>query len=95
MIVAYHLQEEKKKALPAIVHVDGTVRPQAVSNTSNPKFHSLIDNLGKKTGHPVVMNTSFNVRGEPIITEPLDAIRCFYSNGLDALIMEDFLLLKH
>lgn len=94
MIVAYHMKQGMRSSVPAIVHVDGTVRPQAVSDKSNPKFHSLIANLGKKTGHSVVMNTSFNVRGEPIIVTPLDAVRCFYSNGLDALIMGDFLLTK-
>ena len=94
MIVAYHMQEKVKKDVPAIVHVDGTAGPQAVTQKANPKFHSLISNLGKKTGHPVVMNTSFNVRGEPIVVSPLDAIRCFYSNGLDAVIIEDFLLEK-
>lgn len=94
MIVAYHMQEKVKKDVPAIVHVDGTARPQAVTQKANPKFHSLISNLGKKTGHPVVMNTSFNVRGEPIVVSPLDAVRCFYSNGLDALIIGDFLLEK-
>lgn len=92
MIVAYKINSSSN--FPCITHVDGTIRPQLVSKKTNEKFHSLIANLGKKTGHPVVLNTSFNVRGEPIICNPLEAIRCFYSNGLDALIMDHFLLTK-
>lgn len=94
MIVAYNMREPARERLWSIVHVDGTIRPQTVMKESNPLFHSLISKLGKRTGHPVVLNTSFNVRGEPIICTPLEAIRCFYSNGLDALIMGNFVIKK-
>jgi len=94
MIVAYHAKDSMKQALPSVVHVDGTVRPQVIASDVNPLFHRLISSLGKKSGHPVVMNTSFNVRGEPIVCTPLDAIRCFYSNGLDALVIGNFILKK-
>jgi len=94
MIVAYRASERLKRDLPSVVHTDDTIRPQTVEAESNPLFHDLIEKLGERTGHPVVMNTSFNVRGEPIICSPLEAVRCFYSNGLDALVMGDFVLEK-
>jgi carbamoyltransferase len=94
MTVAYRSTDSAVKALPAIVHVDGTMRPQTISADVNPLFHRLLSEMGRRTGHPVVMNTSFNVRSEPIICTPLEAIRCFYSNGLDALVLGDFVLSK-
>ncbi len=60
----------------------------------NPRFHALIDAFGKLSGVPVVLNTSFNIQGEPIVESPTDAIRCFYSTGLDALFLGDYLLTK-
>jgi carbamoyltransferase len=94
MTVAYRATPSAMKNLPAIVHVDGTMRPQTVSAAANPLFHRLLAEMGRRTGHPVVMNTSFNVRSEPIICTPLEAVRCFYSNGLDALIIGDAVLTK-
>ncbi|MBI3126057.1 MAG: hypothetical protein HYZ11_00445 [Candidatus Tectomicrobia bacterium] len=94
MIVAYPIKPSVAGAVPSIVHVDGTVRPQTVEHEVNPIFYSLLENLGKRTGHPVVLNTSFNVRSEPIICTPSEALRCFYSSGLDALVMGDFILKK-
>ena len=94
MIVAFAVHPDKRKLIPATVHVDGTVRPQTVSKTVNPLFYQLIETLGKHTGHPVVLNTSFNVRGEPIICTPLEAVRCYFSTGMDVLAIGDFLLQK-
>lgn len=94
MTVAYRMQESTREKLKSVVHVDGTIRPQLVKTESNPLYHSLISNFAKLTGHSVVLNTSFNVKGEPIICTPLEAIRCFYSNGLDALIIGNFMLKK-
>jgi carbamoyltransferase len=94
MTVAYRSTDAAVRTLPAIVHVDGTMRPQTVSADVNPLFHRVLVEMGRRTGHPVVMNTSFNVRSEPIICTPLEAIRCFYSNGLDALVMGDAVLTK-
>lgn len=94
MVVAYHMVETVQKELESIVHVDGTIRPQLVSKQSNPLYYKLISDLGKKSGHPVILNTSFNVRGEPIICNPLEAVQCFYSNGLDALVIGNFVLTK-
>ena len=95
MIVAYHIREEMSAMLPSVVHVDGTIRPQAVTREANPLFHELLGHVGTHTGHPVVLNTSFNVRGEPIICTPRQALQCFYSTGLDALMLGNFLLTKH
>ena len=94
MTVAYRSTDSAVKDLPAIVHVDGTMRPQTIRPEVNPLFHRLISEMGRRTGHPVVMNTSFNVRSEPIICTPLEAVRCFYSNGLDGLIIGNFALSK-
>lgn len=94
MTVAYPMKESARKELAAIVHIDGTIRPQTVNKETNPLYHSLIARLGKKTNHSVVLNTSFNVKGEPIICNPREALRSFYSNGLDALIMGDFIINK-
>jgi carbamoyltransferase len=59
-----------------------------------PKWHHLLESVKKNTGHAVILNTSFNVRGEPIVCTPYDAIKCFYSTNLDALAIEDILLIK-
>ncbi len=94
MIVAYEATEACRQHLEPIVHVDGTVRPQVVEPDTNPLFHSLIRGVERETGHPVVLNTSFNVRGEPIICTPPEAIRGFYSTGLEALIIGHHVLTK-
>jgi carbamoyltransferase len=80
--------------IPAVTHVNGTARLHTVSRESNPLYHDLIRRFGAKTGVPVVLNTSFNVRGEPIVCTPKEAIACFYNSGLDALILDRFLLQK-
>ena len=80
--------------IPAVTHVNGTARLHTVSHESNPLYHELIQCFGEKTGVPVVLNTSFNVRGEPIVCTPKEAIACFFSSGLDALILDRFLLQK-
>lgn len=94
MIVAREATEELSKHAPATVHVDGTVRPQTVEKEVLPKWHHLLDSMKLYSGHPLLLNTSFNVRGEPIVCNSYDAIKCFFSSGLDALIIEDFLVLK-
>jgi carbamoyltransferase len=94
MIVAFPVHPDKREAIPSAVHVDGTVRPQTIKQHANPRFHALVSEVGKRTGHPVILNTSFNVRGEPIVCTPLDAARCFYSTGLDVMAIGDFVLRK-
>jgi carbamoyltransferase len=94
MILAYPFKEEFKELFPAVVHVDGSVRPQTVNKEINPLYWNLINEFGCLTGHPVVLNTSFNVRGEPIVNTPLDALRCFFSTGMDTLAIGSFIVEK-
>lgn len=80
--------------LPAVTHVDGTARLQTVDAERRPRFHRLLDAFRRATGCPVLVNTSFNVRGEPIVCTPADAYRCFLDTDIDALVLEDALVLK-
>jgi len=83
-----------KEVIPAVTHVDGTARLHTVDARVNPLFHDLLTKFGRITHIPVLLNTSFNIQGEPIIESPLQAIRCFYSTGLDHLVMGSFLVGK-
>lgn len=94
MIMTFPVREEKKHLIPAVVHVDGTTRPQMVRREINPLYYDMIKRFGEKTGVPVVMNTSFNLKGEPVVNSPRDAVRTFYSSGLDALAIGNFLIEK-
>ena len=80
--------------IPAVTHVDYSARVQTVHPDTNPRFHKLIDCFEQRTGCPVLINTSFNVRGEPIVFTPEDAYRCFMRTGMDYLVMENILLAK-
>ena len=93
MVCASSVKEGAAEDLPAVVHVDGTVRPQVVTPELG-RYHRLIQAFGERTGVPVLLNTSFNIKGEPIVSTPSEAIRCFYDTGLDALAIGDFLLTK-
>jgi carbamoyltransferase len=86
--------DKAKQTIPAVVHVDGTSRPHVVDQQVQPLFWRVLHNFRKLTGVPAVLNTSFNVRGEPIVATPKDAIRCFFGSGLDALAMGDFWIEK-
>ena len=88
------VRDNWKSRIAAVTHTDGTARVQTVSSTTAPRFHKLIQEFEICTGVPVVLNTSFNLRGEPIVETPRDAIRTFVSSGLDALILEDFIIQK-
>jgi len=90
----FPIQVDKHEVIPAVTHVDGTGRLQTVSKEANPLYWRLIDEFRKITDVPVVLNTSFNLKGEPIVCSPQDAVRTFYSSGLDALILGDFLVEK-
>ena len=83
-----------RSSVPAITHVDYSARIQTVHKKTNPRFHSVISKFKKKTGCPIVVNTSFNVRGEPIVCSPTDAFKCFMGTELDVLCVGDYLLLK-
>jgi len=94
MILAYSVRPEFHARIPSVVHVDGTARPQTVHPEQNPKFYALLKAFGRLTGHPVLINTSFNVQGESIVCTPADALRCFGGTGLDVLVLNDFVLTK-
>jgi carbamoyltransferase len=80
--------------IPAVTHVNGTARLHTVNRESNPLYYDLLQRFGAKSGVPLVLNTSFNVRGEPIVRTPKEAVACFFNSGLDALMLDHFLLRK-
>ena len=94
MLFAVRVRPERRAVVPAIVHVDGTARPQTVTRQQNPRLYGLIESFRARTGVPVVLNTSFNAAGEPIVCTPDDAIRTFLATRLDALILGDFLVTR-
>jgi len=94
MILTAQVRAEKRGVIPAVTHVDGSARPQTVEKEINPTYWRLIDEFGKRTGVPVIMNTSFNLRGEAIVHTPTDAVRTFFSSGMDALVIGGFLVEK-
>lgn len=83
-----------RSEVPAITHIDYSARLQTVNRLDNPRYHALINKFYEKTGCPVIVNTSFNVRGEPIVQSPLDAYKCFMRTGIDILVLENFVLYK-
>jgi carbamoyltransferase len=83
-----------RSQIPAVTHVDYSARVQTVDRDNHPLFHALLSRFDAKTGCPVLVNTSFNVRGEPIVESPADAYRCFMRTGIDALVMGNHLLRK-
>jgi len=94
MLLTFTVKENKRKEVPAIVHVDGTTRPQTVKKETNELYYSCIKEFENITGIPLVLNTSFNVEGEPIVCKPIDAVRTFFSSPLDCLAIGSFLLRK-
>jgi carbamoyltransferase len=90
----YKVRPERRDLVPAIVHADGTGRLHMVRREDNALYHALIEHVALRTGVPVVLNTSFNLNGEPIVCTPDDAIRTFMTSGLDALVIGPFLLEK-
>jgi carbamoyltransferase len=94
MLLAPVVREAWRERLPAITHVDGTARVQAVQQETNPRFWGLIDHFGRLSGVPMVVNTSFNQRGEPIVCTPEDALDCFRRTGMDAMVLGDFVICK-
>ena len=83
-----------RSEVPAITHVDDSARLQTVDEDRNPRFHNLIAAFERLTGCPILVNTSFNVRGEPIVGSPEDAYRCFLATDMDVLVLEDYVLVK-
>jgi len=84
----------KRSTIPAVTHVDYSARIQTVRRETSPLFWEIIEAFIQKTGCPVIVNTSFNVRGEPIVCSPEDSYRCFMRTEMDALVLENFILKK-
>ncbi|MBA2287016.1 MAG: carbamoyltransferase [Ktedonobacteraceae bacterium] len=94
MLFVYDVRPEKAESIPAVRHVDGTARIQTVNRAQHPLYYDLLKAFQQRTGVPVLVNTSFNTRGEPIVCSPRDAIECFWTSPLDALVIGSFLLEK-
>ena len=86
--------KQLRSVVPAITHVDNSARVQTIDEARNPRFHGILKKFEERTGSPVLINTSFNVRGEPIVRTSEDAYRCFMHTNMDVLVLEDFVLLK-
>jgi carbamoyltransferase len=94
MLIAKPVRAEWREKIPGIVHVDGTARVQTVREATNPKLYRLLKEFEALTGVPVLINTSFNVKGEPIVETPDDAMQCFLATGIDHLVLHDTLVSK-
>ncbi len=94
MILSFDVKEEKIKEIPAIVHVDGSARPQTVSKKTNPRYYDLIKKFEELSSVPIVLNTSFNRRGEPIVCTPEGALKAFKGSKMDCVAIGNFLLTK-
>jgi carbamoyltransferase len=94
MTLTFQVKTERRADIAAAVHIDGSARVQSVTREQNKLYFDLIKSFAEITGVPAVLNTSFNLKGEPIVNTPFDAIRTFYTSGLDALIIDHYLLLK-
>ena len=92
MLVTLPAKDKAKKLLPACVHIDDTSRVQIVSKQSNPLFYDLIQEFKRKTGIPALLNTSFNVKGEPIVDNTEDVINTFRKTALDAVCVDNFIV---
>ncbi len=94
MLFVFNVKPEMRGRIPAVTHVDGTARVQTVDRETHPLYYETIAAFERKRGVPMVLNTSFNVMGEPIVNTPEDALRCFFSTGMDALVIGDCIVRK-
>jgi carbamoyltransferase len=94
MLLVPPVRPDKRAIIPAVTHVDGSGRLQTVARSDNARFRRLIELFAEGTGVPVLLNTSFNDNGEPIVETPMDAVSCFLGNDIDALLLEDVILMK-
>src|SRR3989338_8033221 len=92
MLMVYPIKKKWQDKIPAVTHVDGSGRLQTIRRDQNRLYFDLIKEFGKLTGIPILINTSFNIRGEPIVTNPRDAYKCMMGTGIDYLVMENFLI---
>jgi carbamoyltransferase len=94
MLLVLPIRADRRAVIPAVTHVDGTGRLQSVTREGNPLFYRLIEEFEARTGVPVVLNTSFNLRGEPIVNRPEEALADYLNTGMDALVLGPYLLEK-
>lgn len=94
MLYVVDVREEKRRVIPAVTHVDGTGRLQTVRKDLSPRYYRLIETFGRATGVPVVLNTSFNLKGEPIVNAPREAFHTFMQSGMDVLVLGDYVVEK-
>jgi carbamoyltransferase len=88
MLLVSPVRDEARERIPAVTHADGSARLQTVMRETNPRYYLLIERFGEATGVPVLLNTSFNLRGEPIVNTPAEALSTFQRSGMDALILD-------
>ena len=94
MLYVVNVKETKRDVVPAVTHVDGTARLQTVDRATAPRYYRLIERFGEATGVPVILNTSFNLKGEPIVNTPREAFRTFRISEMDALVLDHYLIEK-
>jgi carbamoyltransferase len=94
MLFVFDVRPDKAGRIPAVRHVDGTARVQTINRAQNPRYYDLLKAFERRTGVPVLVNTSFNTRGEPMVCTPRDAVECFWTSPLDALVIGSYLLEK-
>ena len=92
MLMVYPIKKQYHQKIPAVTHVDGSGRLQTVRRYQNPLYYDLIKQFGRLSGMPILINTSFNIRGEPIVCTPKDAYYCMMGTGIDYLVMGNFLI---
>lgn len=92
MLMVYPIKKEWQSKIPSVTHVDGSGRLQTIRKHQNPLYYGLIKEFGKLSGIPILINTSFNIRGEPIVCTPYDAYKCMMGTGIDYLVMDKFLI---
>lgn len=94
MLLVYPFQAKVTADIPGVVHINQTGRLQSIKREDNPLYYDLIKTHQQKTGLPILINTSFNVRGEPIVCTPEDAVKCFLGTGIEVLVMDSFVVKK-
>ena len=95
MVLSFDVKKDVKEDIPSVIHIDGTSRPQTVNRGINPMYWRLINKFRELSDVPLILNTSFNIRGEPIVNTPREAISCFIKTGMDCLALGKFLLIKN
>jgi carbamoyltransferase len=94
MLITTKVKPEWRERIPAVTHIDFTSRYQSVTREMNEKYHDLISKFYDKSGIPLLLNTSFNGRGEPVVESPSDAINSFYNNGIHILVINNIVIRK-